>query len=317
MIGQYLITFREVLEAALITAIILAYLTRTGREHLSRYVWYGVYLSVGASIVLGIVIWTVYGTLSKPSKVLFEGVAALIAVGVLTTMIYWMAVKGKHIKKEIENRVGVALNRGVMIAMISLAFLVVFREGLETVLFLTPFLVTDAAATLAGAVLGVISGFVLAFAIFKIGMKIDLQRFFYFTSILLILLAAGLLGYAVHELTEYTVVTGGDPGWLGQSAYVLDISKDSVFHHKGAVGSVFAVMFGYTVSAEWIRVIAHVLYLVIVMPLVIMVYRRPDLIEKLSQTLRRLFRIFSRQKNVDDSDTKRSVQQKRRSKQSV
>ncbi|UCD91726.1 MAG: FTR1 family protein [Methanobacteriota archaeon] len=304
MIGQYLITFREVLEAALITAIILAYLTRTGRENLSRYVWYGVYLSIAVSIVLGATIWMAYGSLSEPSKVLFEGVAALIAVGVLTTMIYWMAVKGKDIKKEMEERVGVVLKRGVMIAMISLAFVVVFREGLETVLFLTPFLVTDAVGTLAGLAIGIISGFVLAFAIFKIGMKINLQRFFYLTSILLILLAAGLLGYAMHELTEYTVVTGGDPGWLGQSAYALDISKDSILHHKGAVGSIFAVTVGYTVSAEWIRVIAHVLYLVIVMPLVIMVYRRPDLIEKLTQTLKKFLRIFSRSEPSGDSDSK-------------
>jgi len=289
MIGQYLIAFREVLEAALITAIILAYLTRTGREHLGRYVWFGVYLSVGVSIVLGAAIWLTYGSLSKPSKVLFEGVAALIAVVVLTSMIYWMAVKGSRIKEEMEEKIGVAVKRGAMIALISLAFVVVFREGLETVLFLTPFLVTDAVGTIAGAFLGMLSGIVLAFAIFKVGMTINLRRFFYFTSILLILLAAGLLGYGLHELTEYVVVTGGNPGWLGEYAYALDISSDSIFHHKGAIGSIFAVMFGYTVKAEWIRVIAHVLYLVTVLPLVIMTYRKPSLIEGLFKSIRRVF----------------------------
>jgi high-affinity iron transporter len=102
MIGQFLITFREVLEAALITAIILAYLVRTDRRHLSRYVWYGVSIAVMASLVLGAFVWFLYGGLSGASKPLFEGVAALIAVFVLTSMLIWMATKGKEIKGEVE-----------------------------------------------------------------------------------------------------------------------------------------------------------------------------------------------------------------------
>ncbi len=302
MLGQYLITFREVLEASLITAIILAYLTRTGREHLTRYVWIGVYISVGVSLGLGAVIWTTYGTLDKPSKVLFEGVAALIAVAVMTSMIFWMALKGRHIKEEMEERLGVTVKRGAMIALISLSFIVVFREGLETVLFLTPFLVTDVAGTVAGAAIGIISGIVLAFAIFKVGMKINLHRFFYFTSILLILLAAGLLGYGLHELTEYVMVTGGDPGWLGANAYVLDISSDSIFYHKGAIGSIFAVMFGYTVKMEWIRVIAHAVYLAVMLPVVVMIYKRPELIEKFTKAFRKFLKVFSRPRASDGVD---------------
>jgi high-affinity iron transporter len=308
MIGQFLITFREVLEAALITAIILAYLVRTDRRHLSRYVWYGVSIAVMVSLVLGASMWLLYGGLSGASKPLFEGVAALIAVFVLTSMLIWMATKGKEIKGEVEVKIGAVAKRGAMIALVSLAFVVVFREGLETVLFLTPFLVTDLAGTLAGAFIGTLSGFMLAFAIFKVGMRIDLRRFFYFTSILLVLLAAGLLGYGLHELTEYVVASGGDPGWWGQYAYALDISKDSVFHHKGAVGSIFAVMFGYTVKPEWIRVIGHLLYLVTVLPLVTLAYRKPEIIERLSRSLRRAYRTLVRRPFGDSPDAQREPQ---------
>jgi high-affinity iron transporter len=302
MIGQYLITFREVLEAALITAIILAYLVRTDRRHLSRYVWYGVSIAVMASLVLGAFVWFLYGGLSGASKPLFEGVAALIAVFVLTSMLIWMATKGKEIKGEVEVKIGTVAKRGAMIALVSLAFVVVFREGLETVLFLTPFLVIDVAGTLAGAFIGFLSGFILAFAIFKVGMNINLHRFFYFTSILLVLLAAGLLGYGLHELTEYVVASGGDPGWWGQYAYALDISEDSVFHHKGAIGSIFAVMFGYAVKAEWIRVLGHMLYLVTVMPLVITVYRKPEVIEKVSRFLKRAYGTLISRISREDSE---------------
>ena len=95
MLGSYLITFREILEAALITAIILAYLSRTGRTALKNYVWYGVYAAVAVSLALGFTVWLVYGTVSKETQVLFEGVTALVAVGVLSSMIYWMATRGK------------------------------------------------------------------------------------------------------------------------------------------------------------------------------------------------------------------------------
>ncbi len=274
MLGQFLLAFREALEASLIMAIIFAYLARTKRNPLTRYAWYGVYLAVAASLVLGASVWLIYGSLVGPTKALFEGVAALIAVFVLSTMIYWMATKGKEIKMEVEKRLETIVTRGATLALTSFSFIVVFREGLETVLFLTPYLVTDAIGTLIGAFLGIVASLFLAYAMFVVGMKINIRKFFYFTSILLVLLAGGLAGYGVHELVEYSGKVGIGLGWLGEPAYALDIPTNSLFHHKGAVGAIFAVMFGYTVSAEWARVIVHLAYLAIALPLVIWVYRK-------------------------------------------
>jgi high-affinity iron transporter len=274
LFAQFLLAFREALEAALITAIILAYLARTKRNPLTRYAWYGVYLAVAASLVLGASIGFIYGGLVEPAKALFEGVAALIAVFVLSSMIYWMATKGKEIKIEMEKQLETIVTRGTTIALISFSFIVVFREGLETVLFLTPYLVTDAVGTLVGAFLGVAASLALAYAIFIAGMKINIRKFFYFTSILLVLLAGGLAGYGVHELVEYSEEMEIELGWLGEPAYALDIPENSLFHHKGAVGAIFAVMFGYTVKAEWARVIVHLAYLAIALPLVIGIYRK-------------------------------------------
>ncbi len=273
MIGQTLITFREVLEAALITAIILAYLARTGRVRFSRYVWYGVYSAVAASLILGAVVWFAYGALPGATKALFEAVAAFTAVVVLTSMIFWMAIKGKQIKKEIERRVKVIVTRGAILSLVLFSFIIVFREGLETVLFLTPTLVTDAAGTIAGVIVGTLAALALSYAIFIVGKKISIRKFFYFTSVLLILLAAGLIGYGVHEAIDYNKDTGGpDLGWFDDKAYNLSIAESNPFHHKGAIGSVFAVMFGYSASPEWGRVVFHLAYLVVALPLVIRVY---------------------------------------------
>jgi high-affinity iron transporter len=274
MIGQYLITFREVLEAALIISIVLAYLTRTDRSKLSRYVWYGVLSAIFASVIIGAIIWFVYGSLSSTVKVLFEGVTALIAVVVLSLMIFWMAVKGRELKSEVERRVEDISTRGTAMGLVSFAFIIVFREGIETVLFLTPFLVTDMIATISGLTLGLITSLGLAYGIFVLGMKINIRRFFYFTSILLIFLAGGLLGYGVHELIEYSRLVGMQLGWLGDYAYVLSVQSGSLLHHKGAIGSVLAVMFGYTIKAEWLRVVLHFAYIVIALPLVTWIYKK-------------------------------------------
>lgn len=272
MLGQYLITFREALEAALITSIVFAYLARTGREPLSRYVWYGVVSATLVSVFSGASIWLAYGTLPEQVQKLFEGAAALIAVSVLSSMIYWMAVKGRELKPELERRVEAIATRGASLGLVFFAFIVVFREGLETVLFLTPFLVSETTATVSGLLLGMLTALALAYGIFIVGIKINLQRFFYFTSILLVLLAGGLTGYGVHELIEYT--GSASWGWLSENAYNLNIPSSSPFHHKGVLGSILAVMLGYTVKAEWLRLIANFAYLATAIPLVIWAYRK-------------------------------------------
>ena len=274
MLGQYLIVFRESFEAALIVSIMLSYMIRTGRRSLARYIWYGAYLSIVASLVIGLILWLMYGVLPKTLQTLFESFAAFIAVGVLSFIVYWMAIKGKHIREELEQRIEVAATKGSIIGLVSMAFIVVFREGLETVLFLTPFFINDAPATIIGAVFGAITALTLSYCIFIAGVKINLRNFFYFTSILLILIAGGLAGYGVHELIEYHKEMGVNFGWLSEPAYTLNIPSSSLLHHKNLVGSILAVMFGYTVSAEWLRLIVHLSYLATALPSVILIYKK-------------------------------------------
>ncbi|MBS7649693.1 FTR1 family protein, partial [Candidatus Bathyarchaeota archaeon] len=266
MFGQYLIVFRESFEAALILLIILSYLNRVGMHNLSRYVWYGVYLSVAASLGLGLTIWLIYGVLPKTLQLLFETLAAFTAVIVLSSVVYWMAFKGKYIKQEMEQRVEMAVGRGSIIGLMSLSFVVVFREGFEIVLFLTPFFLTETTTTIVGALAGMMTVLILSLGIYMFGMKINIRRFFYFTSILLVLIAGGLAGYGAHEIIEYFEEIKVNLGWLSEKAYMLNISSNNLLHHKNLIGSILAVMFGYTVSAEWARVIVHLSYLAAVLP---------------------------------------------------
>ncbi|MEM4312173.1 MAG: FTR1 family protein [Nitrososphaerales archaeon] len=274
MFAEFLISLREGFEAALIVSIVLAYLKRTGNIFLLKYVWYGAISALMVSLTLGTSIWISYGVLPKVTQVLFEGIAAWIAVFVLSSMIYWMALKGKGIKAEIEEKVKILAKKGTILGLLGFSFVVVFREGVETVLFLTPFFIKTPFNSSIGTFAGTLVAVAVAYTIFILGIRLNLKRFFYFTSILIILLAGGLAGYGTHELIEYAEQIGIDLGWAAKSAFSLPISQDSLLHHKNVIGSILAVMFGYTVKAEWLRIIIHLSYLSLVLPLVIKVYRK-------------------------------------------
>jgi high-affinity iron transporter len=274
MLGQFVITLREGFEAGLIIGIMIAYLIRTNRNNLVKFVFSGSYLAIILGIIIGAFVFLIYGTLSRSFQLLFEVLAAYLAVAVLTTVILWMITKGKTIKKEIERKVEISITKGTMFALASFAFVVVFREALETVLFLTPFILIAFQDTLIGTILGILFALFLSYGIFKLGMKINIRRFFYFTSIIIILLAGGLAGYGTHELIEYLEDSNVQLGFWAEKAYDLKISKDDLLHHKNVIGSIFAVMFGFSVSMEWLRLIVHLTYLSIFIPVTIIVYRR-------------------------------------------
>ena len=269
MIGQLVITFREALEALLLVTILIAYLKKTGREQFVKSAIYGVIVALVAGVAIAASVMVIYGGLGEGSKELFEGLASLLAVAVITYMVYWMATKGKEIRKDVERKV--ESSRGSL-AIAAASFVFVVREVIETILFLIPFAARDAVGTAAGAVTGIVLALGISYGISAAGMSFDLRRFFYYSSILLILIAGGLAGYGVHELIEYAEEKDVELGWLASPAYDLGIDQSSPFHDKGIIGSVFAVLFGYTVKAEWLRVIVHGLYLAIAIPVIMRVY---------------------------------------------
>ncbi len=273
VLAQLTISLREGFEAALIASIIFAYLHRTNRIVYIKYAWYGILTATASGLFLGYFIFAIYGILPSTVKALFEGVAAFIAVIVLTSIIIWMAKAGKRLKQEIEERIERAITTGAKIGIIAVAFVIVFREALETVLFLIPFVISVPSQTIAGASIGIFIALLLGYAVFKLGMKMKIGNFFYYTSILIVLIAGGLIGYGTHELIEYLEDSNVDLGWFGDKAYVLPITKDNPLHDKHIIGSILAVMVGYTTSAEWGRIIVQLAYLLIVLPLVVNAYR--------------------------------------------
>ncbi|MFQ6068522.1 MAG: FTR1 family protein [Candidatus Bathyarchaeia archaeon] len=268
-IPAFLITFREALEAALIVVIVASYLKKIGKEKLHRYVYLGVIVAIMLSLLLGVSIFAVYGQLQSPAEEIFEGVAALTATAVLSYMIFWMAKSARKIRAVVEKKIDMAVTKGQMFGIVFLSFVAVFGEGVETVLFLTTLAFADVWATVAGLVVGCSIIASLAFVLYKSIYRLNIQKVFQYSSVLLIVFAAGLAGYGVHELLEAGEVLGIQFGVLGGHAFNVNppLNPDGSYpplHEKGAIGSIFAALVGYDGNPEWLRVIAYISYWLVV-----------------------------------------------------
>jgi len=255
---QFLLTFREGLEAALIVGIIGAYLVKVGRTDLSRFVYAGSVLAVVTSVAIGVGVYLWAGTLDEGSwePAAFEGVAALTAVAVLTYMIFWMAKNSRKLKGELEQKIDLTLSRGQLLGIALVSFVAVFREGVETVLFLSPYAVVDVTATAVGILVAIALVLVLAYLMFRGAYRLDLRKFFTYTSLLLIVFAAGLVAVGVHELNEVHEMTGvGIPAVIDP---VWDINP--ILDEKGVAGSLLASLLGYNGNPSLTEVAAYLAY---------------------------------------------------------
>ncbi len=198
MLDQYVLSLRESFEAVLVTFILVSYLTRVGRKDLLRSVLYGILLALVLGIVFGIATMTLF-TLYFSMKELFEVLSSLLAVAVLTYTVVWFS--RRNVKKDIEEKAYHAIKTSAL-ALTLLSFFLVFREAVELLLFLTPFFITVPLQTTLALFLGILSSALLGYLIFMVGLKINMRKFFFYTSLLLILIASSLLNSAFHELTE-------------------------------------------------------------------------------------------------------------------
>jgi len=279
LLPGFVITFREGLEAALVVAIVASYLKRTGHQNLNRYLYSGAAAAVGASVLVGMSVSAVYGELTGVSEGIFDGVASLTATAVLTYMILWMMRHAQTMRAELERKLEMTITAGQMLGIVALSFVAVFREGFETVLFLTTLAIIDSSGTLTGAAAGAITVIAIGALLMRGIYRLDLNKLFRVTSIILIFFAAGLAGYGVHELIEAGESSGIQLGVLGREAFDINPPRNPdgtypLLHEKGAVGSVLAALFGYSGNPEWLRVIVYSGYWLVVGAYILMTHRK-------------------------------------------
>ncbi len=254
MLSSFLITLREGLEAALIIGIILAYLARTDNRQGFKPVWLGAALAILASLIAGAAIYLVAGEFTGQAEEVFEGFAMFLAVGVLTWMIFWMRKQAINIKAHLHAQIQSVLTSGSSLGLAVIAFVVVVREGIETVLFL--FAATRVAESPGLFTLGGFLGLAIAagigYTVYKGTSRLNLRTFFNMTSVVLIVFAAGLLAYGIHEFIEAGIIPPlVDPVW--------DINY--ILSEKSTFGLFLKAILGYNGNPALVEVVAYTVYL--------------------------------------------------------
>ena len=266
MLVPFLIMLREGIEAALIVGIIASYLKQTGRGQWMPAVWIGVFLAAALSLLEGGGLELMSAEFPQKQQELFEGIVGLVAVGILSSMVFWMRKVARSIKHSLHTSLDHALagSKHQVTALIAMVFFAVAREGLETVFFLLAvFQQSEGPAAPLGALLGLILAIGVGFAIYTGSMRLNLSLFFRWTGLFILVVAAGILANSVQALHEAGI-------WNQLQGVVFDLS--SALPMDGPLGSVLAGMFGYQ-DAPTVSVLgAYVIYLAVTLA---MFFRSP------------------------------------------
>ncbi|OLR92149.1 iron uptake transporter permease EfeU [Actinokineospora bangkokensis] len=250
-----LIGLREGLEAALVVSILVAYLVKTDRRSALRWVWLGVASAVLLSVAFGAVVTYSSAQMSFEQQELFGGTMSLVAVAFVTGMVFWMRSTARRISGELRGKLDQAIAVGPL-AIALVAFLSVGREGLETAVFF--YAATESArentGPLVGFVIGIAVAVVLGWAIYRGAVRIDLTRFFTVTGVLLVFVAAGVLGYGLHDLQEAAFIPG-----LDTLAFDLSgpVPEDSWY------GALLKGVFNYSARTTVVQAVAWLAYVAI------------------------------------------------------
>jgi high-affinity iron transporter len=254
MLATYLIGLREGLEATLVVSILIAFLVKSERRDRLKLVWAGVAAAVLLSVIFGWLLSYTETTLLEDYKQqeLFEAITSIAAVCFVTWMIFWMRRAARGIAGELRNKLQDALAVGSL-AVGFMAFLAVVREGLETSLI---FYSAVQGANLDGGPLysllgGIATAVAIGYLMFATAVRINLSVFFKWTGVLLILVAAGIFKYGVHDLQEAGILPG-----IGNVAYHMG----GVLDPSTWYAALLAGMFNITPEPTVLEVIAWVAY---------------------------------------------------------
>jgi high-affinity iron transporter len=256
--ANFLIGLREGLEAALVVGILVAYVVRTGDRTRLPPIWTGVIIAVLASIGVGALLTFTSRSLSFEAQEAFGGFMSIIAVAFVTWMVFWMRRQSRHLKGELQGKVDAAMSGGAL-ALAVMAFVAVGREGLETALFLwAAQSASGGASPLVGAVLGLVTACAVGWLLYKGSVHINLAKFFRITGAGLIVVAAGVLAYAMHDLWE---------------AGLIDVLSTKAFDVTSSIpptswyATLLRGVFNFRPDMTWLEVVVWTAYVVPVMTL--------------------------------------------------
>ncbi|MEU1459109.1 iron uptake transporter permease EfeU [Streptomyces sp. NPDC005706] len=210
MFSNYLIGLREGLEASLVVCILIAYLVKTGRRDALKPIWMGIGIAVAIAMGFGCALEFGSQEMTFQAQEALGGTLSVVAVVLVTWMVFWMRRTARHLKSELHGKLDAALAMGTG-ALVATAFLAVGREGLETALFVWASVHAASDGTprpLIGVALGLATAVLLGWLFYRGALKINLAKFFTWTGGMLVVVAAGVLAYGFHDLQEASWIPG-------------------------------------------------------------------------------------------------------------
>ena len=261
IITPTIISLREGIEAALIIAIMLSYLRKSNQTDLRKYVIAGTITAIVASLGVATVVGLLWGIFEGPMLTVFEGTVVLIAALLLTTMIVWMWNAGTQVTQEIEDSMERSVIQQSGIGLALLSFSLVVREGIELSLFSMALVIQEGLQSYIGIALGLSLAVILGVGIYKGSLRISISVLFKWTSIFLILFAAGMVAYGVHELQEAGLLLIGPIEVWNINPPLLSDGSYPIFHDNGVIGGLAKALLGYNGNPSALEVVAYITYL--------------------------------------------------------
>ena len=261
MLVPLLIMLREGIEASLIVGIVATYLVQTGRRSWLFAVWAGVVLAVLLCAAVGLVLAIVNADFPQKQQELFEAIIGVVAVFMLTSMVFWMKKAARSMKSGLHHSIDAAMTTGTHhgLALVGLVFFAVAREGLESMVFLlATFEQSTGPWAAIGALIGLAGATIVGFAIYWGGIRINLSRFFRWTAVFILVVAAGLLAGSIRSLHESGL-------WNGLQQVVFDWSH--ILPQDSPVGTFLAGILGYQDTPTASEVIVYLGFLVVALPI--------------------------------------------------
>ena len=254
LLGSGLIGLREGLEAGIVVMVLVAFLVKMQRRDALKWVWAGVAAAVAMTVVMFVAIQYGAYNITGLAAEAVAGVASVVAVGIVTTMVLWMRKAAATISGELRAGMSRALETGAL-AVLTLSFLAVGREGAETALFMVGYAEADTAWPLVGLLAGVLVAVGIAWGMYAGAIRINLAKFFKYTGVFLIVVAAGILSYGIGALQTV--------GWLPATARAFDIS--TWFNWSAWYGEIVQGVFNITPTPTVLQLLGWATYLAVVL----------------------------------------------------
>lgn len=258
MLGNYLIGLREGLEAALVVSILLVYVQKSGRSELTKWIAYGVGAAIVASALVAIALEGISADLHDRIEPIFAGSISILAVALVTWMIFWMKKSARTISGDLKSRLDQAAINGGHISVAAMAFVAVIREGAETAVFFwaAARAAGSQATSLGGLTLGLATAVALGGMIYRSSHSLNLPKFFKITGVLLVFVAAGVLSYGIAEFQEVDLLPG-------EHSVLIDLSH--VLTDGSLLSTLVSGVFNIHATTTTLQGFAYVAYVAVVL----------------------------------------------------